>query len=294
MQYRPFGKTGLKVSALSLGASHVGNSAVSEEEAGRFLNAVLDKGINLVDTARMYGLSEERIGRHIAHRRKDYILTSKCGYNIPGTQDWTAECITKGVDHALGLMKTDVIDVMHLHSCGLDVLKRGEVTEALLQAKRAGKIRFAAYSGENEERAFAIQSGAFDVIQTSVNICDQRVIDDSLPELVKRGIGVIAKRPIANAFWRFEEQPKGNYCEPYWLRAKAMGMHNPAGIPWDEYALRFSAFLPGVHTCIAGTSKLSNLERNLAIIEKGPLPQDIVDATRRLFKQHDDNWTGQV
>ncbi|MEO8376659.1 MAG: aldo/keto reductase [Candidatus Sumerlaeota bacterium] len=294
MDYRPFGKTGLKVSALSLGASHVGSQSVSEDEAGRFLNAVLDKGINLVDTARMYGLSEERIGRHIAHRRKDYVLTSKCGYKIPGTEDWTPECVTKGIDHALGLMKTDVIDVMHLHSCSLDVLKKGDVTKALLNAKHAGKIRFAAYSGENEERAFAIESGAFDVIQTSISICDQRVIEEALPELSNRGIGVIAKRPIANAFWRHETQPSGDYGEPYWLRAKAMNLQPPAGMPWDEFALRFSAFFPGVHTVIAGTSKLANLERNLAIIEKGPLPQDVVDATRALFKKHDDNWRGQI
>ncbi|MCC6547567.1 aldo/keto reductase [Candidatus Sumerlaeota bacterium] len=294
MQYRSFGKTGLKVSALSLGASHVGNSNVSEDEAGSFLNAVLDRGINLVDTARMYGLSEERIGRHISHRRKDYILSSKCGYHIPGTEDWTRECVTKGVDHALNLMRTDVIDIMHLHSCGLDILHRGEVTEALLDAKRAGKIRFAAYSGENEERAYAIETGAFDVIQTSVNICDQRVISDALPELARNGTGVIAKRPIANAFWTHEKQPTGSYCEPYWLRAKDMDLQNPAGIPWDEFALRFSAFLPGVHTCIVGTSKLSNLDRNLAIVDKEALPQDIIDATRALFKKHDQNWRGQI
>jgi aryl-alcohol dehydrogenase-like predicted oxidoreductase len=294
MEKRDFGKTGLKVSALSLGASHIGNQSVSEDEAGHFLNEVLDKGINLIDTARMYGLSEERIGRHISHRRSEYILSSKGGYHIEGTHDWTADCIIKGVDHALGLMRTTYIDVMHLHSCGLDILRRGEVTEALLKAKASGKIRFAAYSGENEEREFAIETGVFDVIQTSANICDQRVIDEALPKTQAKGIGVIAKRPIANAFWRHKDQPKGDYSEVYWLRAKDMGLAPPGKMPWDEFALRFTAYQPGIHTCIVGTSKLDHFQNNIKIVEKGALPADVVKAARDAFKKHDQNWRGQI
>ena len=293
MEQRPFGTTGLNVSVLGLGASHIGNQHVSEDEAGRFLNEVLDLGVTLVDTARGYGMSEERIGRHIAHRRGDYVLSSKCGYSIPGTEDWTPECIHHGINNALWLMKTDYIDIMHFHSCPLDTLRRDDVVAALLRAVDEGKVRVAAYSGENEPRQYAINSGRFRSIQTSVNICDQRVIDEALPLCVDGGLGVIAKRPIANAFWRFTDRPTGDYSEVYWDRAKAMGLTS-GGLPWSEFALRFTAFLPGVHSCIVGTANMKHFKDNLGIVAKGPLPADLVQTTRDLFHQYGKEWEGQV
>src|SRR5215470_16267260 len=155
MRYRRFGKTGLRVSVLGFGAMQAGEPAVTEADAGRLLNEVLDTGVNLIDTARGYKLSNEPIGRHIAHRRDEFVLSSKCGYSIPGCRDWTARCITRGVDAALRRMRTDRIDIMHLHSCPLGTLKDGSVIGALLRAVKAGKVRVAAYSGENEARQLA-------------------------------------------------------------------------------------------------------------------------------------------
>ena len=78
-------------------------------------------------------------------------------------------------------MQTDYLDIVHLHSCELNILKLGEVIEALEKAKEQGKVKCIAYSGENEELNFAVNSNRFDGIQTSVNICDQRNIDEILP-----------------------------------------------------------------------------------------------------------------
>src|SRR5262249_27771594 len=157
---------------------------------------------------------------------------------------WTAEVITAGIEGALKRMRTDRIDIFHLHSCPLATLLRGDVIDALDAAVRAGKIRVAAYSGDCEPLAWAVRSGRFGAIQSSVNLCDQRVIEEALPGASPAGIGVIAKRPLANAPWRFSERPREEDVALYWERFAAMGLHR-GELPWDEIALRFAAFQPG-------------------------------------------------
>ena len=84
MQRRPFGRTGLDVPALGFGAMQVGDPRLPEAAAARLLNHALDLGLALVDTARSYGVSEERIGRHLAHRRDEFVLSTKVGYGVDG------------------------------------------------------------------------------------------------------------------------------------------------------------------------------------------------------------------
>ena len=293
MIVRPFGNTGIDVPALGFGAGHIGDLALDEHAAGELLNAALDAGITLMDTARGYGASEERIGRHLAHRRDEFVLSTKVGYGIPGFEDWTGPCITAGIDTALGLLRTDRIDVAHLHTCTLDVLERGEVIDALDAAVAAGKVRVAAYSGDNAELEWAVASGRFGSVQTSVNLFDQRVIDRGLAGARSRDLGVIAKRPVANAPWRFEARPTGDYCEPYWERMQAMQL-DPRGLEWQELALRFAAFQPGVGSVIVGTRSVGHLRRNAELLERGPLQDEQVAAIRASFAASDDGWTGQV
>jgi len=142
---RRFGSTGLVVSALGFGAGHIGDPALDEGEVGRLLNFALDAGITLFDTARGYGASEERIGRHLAHRRGEFVLSTKIGYGIPGFADWTGPGVTAGIDAALLQLRTDFIDIMHLHSCPLEVLRQEELLSALGRAVTAGKVRVAVH-----------------------------------------------------------------------------------------------------------------------------------------------------
>lgn len=290
---REFGRTGLQVSALGFGAGHIGDPNISERDVERLLHTALDAGITLIDTARGYGVSEERIGNHLSRRRSDFILSTKIGYGIPGFEDWTADCIRAGVDTALQLMKTDYLDIVHLHSCPLETLQQDDIIEVLETAVQAGKVRVAAYSGENEALDYAIRTGRFGSLQTSVNFCDQRGIDTLLADASERGMGVIAKRPLANAPWRFVERPVGHYCEEYWVRLQKMGLDS-MGYEWDELALRFTAFLPSVHSCIVGTGSLAHLQHNIDILQKGALPEVIVAKMRATFQQADDNWIGQI
>jgi len=295
MELRDFGNTGLRVSALGFGAMHLNDLRTSESEASRLLNEVLDLGVNLIDTARGYGLSEERIGRHIAHRRDDYVLSTKVGYGIPGIPDWTYHCIIAGVDAALARMCCEVIDIVHLHSCPLHMLERGEVTGALQDCQRAGKLRVVAYAGDNEELAFALGSGAFGSLQTSVSVCDQLNLQRNLGAAQAQGIGVIAKRPIAGAVWRHPQRP-GDFAEgQYWDRWQAMGLGGLlAGQDAGEIALRFTAHLDGVASSIVGTSKLAHFKQNLAAVAKGPLPIEQQQALRQSFVRRDVDWRGVI
>jgi aryl-alcohol dehydrogenase-like predicted oxidoreductase len=295
METRPFGATGLTVSVLGFGAGHVGGGELTEGEAGRLLNRALDLGVTLFDTARAYGASEERIGRHLAHRRGELVLSTKGGYGIDGVPDWTGPAIARGIDEALVRLRTGQIDVFHLHSCGADVLAREDIQRALEDARSAGKIRVAAYSGENEALAAAVEMPIFGAIQCSVNIADQRSIapDGAIARASGRGLGVIGKRPIANAAWRFHARPHGDYAEAYWERLESL-RPELGDVDWLSLALRFSAFAPGVSSVIVGTGKIENLKRNAEIVEAGPLSDDVIARVRGWFARNDRGWRGEV
>jgi len=290
VETRELGRTGQRVSLLGFGAMHINDERTSEDEAGRLLNEVLDLGINLVDTARSYGLSEARIGRHLAHRRGDFLLSTKVGYGVDGVPDWTHDCILGGVERALQLMRTDVLDIAHFHSCPLEVLQRGEIIEALKKAQAQGKVRFAAYSGENEALQYALDCGAFQVVQTSISVCDQANLPKRLPQAAEQGIGVLAKRPLASNVWRYGERP-GDFAEGhYWDRWKAMAI-DPQGLDWNTLSLRFAAFQPGVSSVLVGTSKGANLARNLQALAQGPLPDALRSAVETAYRPE---WPGII
>lgn len=293
MEQRDFGNTGLKVSALGYGAGHLGTDQFTEDEAGTLLNRAVDLGMTLIDTARGYGLSEERIGRHLSYRRQDFILSSKGGYGAEGTEDWTPEAIRRGIEQALGRMQTDHIDIYHLHSCPLETLKRDDLLGALDDAKNAGLIRVAAYSGENEALTWAVDSGRFGSVQTSVNIADQWSLHRVLPEAQGRGLGVIAKRPIANAAWKYKTRPRGQYAEAYWERLCQLA-YDAIDLGWMDFALRFTAYAPGVHSAIVGTANLHNLEENVRIVQGGPLSPAELRHVEEVWQAHGLHWPGEI
>jgi len=296
MLQRNFGDSALTVSALGFGAGHIGYDDVSEREAHGLLDRALDLGVTFIDTARGYGLSEERIGTWLpglGGQRDAVVLSTKVGYDVDGADDWSAAAVTGGVDEALRKLGTDVIDVVFLHSCPLTVLRQGDAVEALLQCVDAGKVRVPGYSGENDALAWAGNAGVFGALQSSVNIADQRSRSDVLPAAGRQGLGVVAKRPLANAPWRHVERPAGVYGETYWDRLRRMGLE-PVTDDWQGTALRFSAFSPGVSTAIVGTSKVRNLEAAAAAVGRGPLPGSERKRWEDAFAPYAADWAGEV
>lgn len=287
--HRQLGTTGITVSALGYGAAEaIGDASLSESEAGTLLNAAVDLGITLIDTARSYGLAEERIGRHLSWRRSDIVLSTKVGYGVEGAEDWTGPCISAGINRALRVMQTDVIDIVHLHSCPLEVLQRDDILGALDAARSEGKIRVAAYSGDNEPADWAVRSGRFGCVQTSISVVDQRAIDAIAGVAEPQGIGVIAKRPLANAVWRHGDRPSDWAERLYWDRWKAMALQLDDPV---DTSLRFAAFSAGVSAAIIGSRSPDHLRANVASIERGPLAPDVYDAIRRRWTSE---WRGVI
>ena len=289
----PFGTTGLTVSRLGLGCGGLGETRVSEADAERLVLGALDLGITFFDAARSYGLAEERLGRILGSRRGDVVLSTKGGYGVEGVEDWTPAVITRGIDEACARLRTDRVDVFHLHSCPVDVMLRDGLLDALTRARDAGKIRVAAYSGDNEGLAWAVGSTAFGSVECSVNVFDQHAMRDSVPRAAARGMGVVAKRPLGNAPWRFVERPAGQDAEVTWERMHALAL-DPGGMPWDELALRFVAFAPGVTCAVVGTTSPGHLRDAAAHIAKGTLAEDVKAGIGGRYEAVGREWAGRV
>ena len=259
----------------------------------RLVHGAIDAGVLLFDTARSYGLSEERLGRALAGRREGVVLSTKVGYGVPGLPDWTGPCVSAGVDAALSRLRTDRLDLVHLHSCGLDLLRGGEVVEALLRAVEAGKVRVAAYSGEGEALAWAASSGAFGSIQCSLSVLDQVNASGAIGEARARGLGVLVKRPLADAPWRFAGQPAAPDVGVYRDRFQALRLE-PRDLPWAELLARFAAFAPGVSAILVGTADPAHLGEIVEAIGRGSLPPDVEEGLRAAFAREGASWGGVV
>jgi len=294
LQARPFGRTGLFVSPLGLGAGEIGGDHLDEREVETLLRTAVERGVTLIDTARSYGQSEARIGRVLAPVRDRVVLSTKVGYGVDGVADWTGECIQLGIERALGQLATDRIDIVHLHSCPVEILERGDVIAALHDARRAGKLRCAAYSGDNEPLVWAAASGQFDSLQLSWNLCDQRAAP-VIERASAAGMGVIAKRPLANAPWRYAERPVGQEAEPYWIRWQALAIDARGLVGGDaELAARFAAHYPGVSSAIAGTRQVAHLCDNVELVARGALDPELVGQLRARFAAVGADWPSRI
>ncbi|MFD1673766.1 aldo/keto reductase [Alicyclobacillus fodiniaquatilis] len=297
MEYRVFGKTDMKVSALGFGGAEIGGSTDSGA-VEQLLGSALDAGLNLIDTAACYGNSEELIGQAVAHRRKDYYLFSKCGHASGlATQDWDPKTLVDSIDRSLKRLRTDYLDLIQLHSCSLDILKQGDVIEVVQKAKEAGKVRYIGYSGDNEAALYAVQSGAFDSLQTSINVADQSVLDKVLPEAKARQMGVIAKRPIANVAWQHQTIDENAYYAPYWHRLQALkyGFTNQSAAQSVATALRFTLSSPGVTTAIVGTTNPNRWQQNASLLDEGNLSDAEYQTIRsRWHEIAQPDWVGQT
>ena len=288
METKRLGKTDLEVGRLGIGLSEVGfNLELADVDQARdVINQALDSGVNFLDTAACYGISEELIGMVVSERRSEFVLATKAGHYLPrgDGDDWTYDLITSSIDRSLERMKTEYVDLVQLHSCSVEILERGDVIRALQDAKAAGKTRHVGYSGDNESAKWAVTSGLFDTLQTSFSLVDQSARINLFADVEANDMGLIVKRPIGNAVWGAAADPRPyehipEYTMEYTRRAGVMGEEGPlADDPPDRIrlALGFTFAHPEVDVTIVGTQRPHHMKSNLEMVSE---PLGVTDAT---------------
>jgi hypothetical protein len=267
--------------------------------AAQVLNTALDNGITLLDTAACYGNSEELVGRAVADRRDEFVLSTKAGH-VAGTYDgraWTPRTVRDSIERSLRRLRTDHLDVVHLHSCSVAVLERGEVIQVLQDAKQAGKTRYIGYSGDNDAALWAVDSGLFDTLQTSFNLVDQQARLHLFPKAQRQGMGIIAKRPIANAAWGAETSPS-SYAAEYHRRAQILAKEGLIPNAPDDpilLALGFTLAHAAVDTAITGTRDPQHMQANVRMVEQElPISAETVLELQRRFDELGQSWAQET
>lgn len=298
LEKRTLGRAGMDVTVLGYGAMELRGyprgREISEDDAGKILNAVLDLGINFIDTSVDYGASEERIGRHIAHRRGEYFLASKCGCLVgwepePG-QDrggphvYTKENIAAGVEQSLRRLNTDHLDLLQVHMTpSRQTLEENGVVETMRELQAQGKIRFLGMSGTIPNLADHIEMDAFDAFQIPYSAA-QREHENLVGAAADAGAGTIIRGGAARGAPGGADRAARRNPEllDTWEKADLDGLLEE-GQSRMEFVIRFTQTHPGMHTNIAGTINPEHLRANVEAAAKGPLPPDVyAEAKRRL------------
>lgn len=211
MRKRNLGKTGIEIGEIGFGAFKIGrnrNVKYSKqyelpdlEVVRKLLDAVLDMGINHIDTAPAYGISEERIGECISRRRDEYVLSTKVGEiyeNETSRYDYSTSAMRRSVEQSLKKLKTDRLDIVFIHSHGddLKILHETDVVETLQQLKQQGKIRAIGLSGKTVEGAREAHKWA-DVSMVEYHL-EYRSHEQVIAEAHKKDIGVIVKKGLSS------------------------------------------------------------------------------------------------
>jgi aryl-alcohol dehydrogenase-like predicted oxidoreductase len=286
----------MDVSILGFGGSEIGYQRVSGRTVERLLGGAVDAGLNVIDTAECYEDSETLIGRALGARRAQVRLFTKCGHAGGwGRADWRPASLLSSIERSLRRLATDHVDLIQLHSCTLAQLRKGDVIAALERARQRGWARYIGYSGDGAAARYAIECGQFDTLQTSVSLADQQALDLTLPLARERGIGVIAKRPLANVAWRYARKPAEPYYQDYWSRLRVLDYDFLKGHTAVATALRFTLAVPGVHTAIVGTTKPDRWAANAALLTAGALSTAEFDRIRARWRQvAEASWEGQI
>ncbi len=306
MQYRTLGRTGLQVSAVSLGAWEIGGAvrltfeglgtiphgwgATDDAESVALLEQCADAGVNFLDTAPIYGNghSEEVIGRGLVGCRDRWIVCTKGGHGATDGAAWSdfskARLLAQ-MDESLARLRMDHVDLYLLHGPSAEDVRRGECLEAMETLRQQGKTRFVGVSiGPNALGVELIQRGVVDVLQQSISLTDAGAAADLLPAAVAGNVGIVARgvfgagfltggvRPD-DAFAADDRRSWQNEASKRALAAKAEALRPLTGPHRSlaQLAIQYVLGLPGVSTVIAGTSKWTHMRENIAALECPPL-----------------------
>ncbi len=290
MKKQPLGETGLKVTQLGYGTMGLrgartwGVRVVEEEDADRFLNLVLDQGINFLDTAPDYGVAEERIGRAISSRRGEYYLASKCGCvpiqhadHLEIQHEWKLDVVRRNLETSLARMKTDYLDLLQFHGGDAETLQATGLIDELVKFRDEGSIRHLGVSSKLPDLPDLIALGVFETFQIPYS-CLAPEHHDLITQAAESGAGIIIRGGIAHGGPDAEiQRPNLN---DVWTRAQLDELLSD-DMSRAELILRYTLSHPHCNTTIVGTCSEAHLRENIAAADQGPLPDDLYQEVRR-------------
>ncbi len=312
MRYRTLGRTGIEVSELGFGAWGIGKTmwiGADDAESLRALRRAIELGLNLLDTALVYGRghSERLVGEvvraaaetvHVATKvpPKDGHWPARPG--TPAGDAFPADHVIASTEQSLRNLGLETVDVQQLHVWSDEWVGQGDWPEAVERLKREGKIRFFGVSINDHQPENAIrlvETGVVDTVQVIYNVFDQSPEDELFPAAQRANVGVIVRVPFDEGALTGKIRPDtvfppGDFRNEYfagdrrqevWDRARAIAAD--AGVSPDELApvaLRFCLSHPAVSTVIPGMRSVRNVEANAAAVEEGPLDSGTVACLR--------------
>ena len=294
MLKKRLGRTGLEVTQLGYGSMGLrgprtwGKRVVSDEDADRILNSVLDAGVNFIDTSPDYGVSEERIGRFIGSRREEYFLATKCGC-APTQHDghleiehiWTKGTVQRNIENSLQRLQTDRIDILQFHGGEAEVLQRQGLIDVLLDYREQRVIGFLGVSSSLPQLPGMIDLGVFDTFQIPYS-CLNPAHDEWMARAGETGAGIIIRGGIAHGGPDAEIQRPA--LNDIWSRARLDELL-PAGMHRAELILRYTLSHPHCDTVIVGTCNAEHLIENVASAARGGLPPDLLEQVRMRVRE---------
>ena len=301
MEYRPLGKTGLRVSALSLGASSLGSvfRQIDEAEGIRTVHTAVDLGINFIDVSPYYGLTkaETVLGKALKEIPRDrYYLATKVGRYGDAEFDFSAGRVTASVDESLARLNVDYVDLIQCHDIEFGSLDQvvDETIPALRRLQEQGKVRFVGITGL-PLKIFRYVLDRTEV-DTILSYCHYSLNDTELegliPYLKEKQVGIINASPLSMGLlsnrgapgWHPASEEVKQAC------ARAAAFCREQGVDIVQLAIQFSVSHPDLSTTLVGTANPENIEKNVKWIE---LPMDeglLAEVQAILTPIHNETW----
>lgn len=318
MKYRKLGKTGLKVSEISLGTWQVGGkwgSSFNDKSADEIINRAIDSGVNFIDTADVYenGLSEKAVGRVIRSRSEEVYVASKCGRQITPhiSKGYTPDVLQKYVEDTLKRLGVETLDLIQLHCPPTEVYYRPGIFERFERLKEQGKIKNLGVSVEKVEEAIkAMEYSNVTTVQIIFNVFRQRPSELFFDLAKKNDIGVIVRVPLASGLLtgkfsestQFESGDHRNFNrdgEAFDKGETFSGIDYSLGLKAiDELksifpnrnlahiALQWILKYDAVSCIIPGASKVEHIKSNIDVYNSPELTTDEINKINNIYNKY--------
>ncbi len=298
MKVRPLGRTGLTLSALSLGTVALGidygiqtpgaYGRPDDDASIALLRAAVDRGVTFVDTSPFYGESQRVVGQALGDDPRVTIATKVwAGPGMaPGAEHLTVpQAIARSLEASRRILRREVLDVVQVRNATREIIEDGTATAALCDAKANGVVRCIGATVYDEDTALAvIRDGRFDLLQLALSALDQRMLPRVLPAAAAAGVGVIVRSAFLKGALTSKAQWLPETLAP--LRVAAERARDLlAGGSWDrlaDSAMRFCLSVPDVSSVLTGARTLEELDEAIAAEAAGPLDSSTLAAAADL------------